>query len=71
MTESDFVTQDQRMYDLEDIALLKRRVSELEDTVEQLKSILLSQRFKKESVNTFLGISYIENSEIDSNPLGR
>jgi len=45
--ETDYVTHDQRMDDLEDVAYLKRRVSELEDNQETIVKFLTKNFPKK------------------------
>lgn len=57
MVNSNYVTQDQRIDDLEDIAYLKKRVFELEEKVAKLESLIPEQKHKKHKsqVSAFLG----------------
>lgn len=63
MIDSNFVTQDQRIEDLEDVAYLKKRVFELEETVAKLESFIrknVGHKKHREQITTPIGFVPIE-----------
>jgi hypothetical protein len=67
LTNSNFVTQDQRIEDLEDIAYLKKRVFELEETVARLESIIrknMGHKKHREQIMTPIGFVPIERDPV-------
>jgi hypothetical protein len=68
MTNSNFVTQNQRIEDLEDVAYLKKRVFELEEKIEKIESMIQesSQRRRKhrDQVSSFLSFVPIERKPV-------
>lgn len=70
MVSSDFVTQDQRIEDLEDVAYLKKRVSELEDKIAKLESLIQGnyqkQRKHRDQITTFVGYVPIQRTQVQN-----
>lgn len=68
MTNSNFVTQDQRLEDLEDVAYLKKRVFELEETVARLESFIqknnTGHKKHRNQVSSFLSFVPIERNPV-------
>jgi hypothetical protein len=68
LTDSNFVTQDQRISDLEDVAYLKKRVVELEEKITRLEPLIrgLSQKQRKHrgQVTAFLGYVPVEKKQV-------
>jgi hypothetical protein len=71
----DFVTQDMRIDDLEDVAYLKQRVTKLEEKIKKIEILLFDspphkEKHRNEAVASFLSFSTVEKQNVFSDTQG-